>query len=316
MESDPNPSAWNQYINPRDCTQGLCSTFCPQWCTYINFSPPPISYEQFLNDGVASNPNLSPLVIAIFGIFATAFLLAAYYTLVSKYCANDTTNEAASETGRSDIILDVNSPERGDQDDSFALESSTAGLDDALIKKIGFFKLKKHQNGFKINGTDCSICLGEFNEDESLRLLPKCNHTFHVVCIDRWLKSHSNCPLCRAKIIVPTTQQPDHHVVVMNLDRFTSNVGSAEGNVVVDDHREEVSVSISSHHPNWFSATDIVLRISRDGEEEEGNYDLENGNREKLVDLKRSFSSGALVLGTQGRTRRSLNICPSLNLYT
>ncbi|EFH44290.1 hypothetical protein ARALYDRAFT_354960 [Arabidopsis lyrata subsp. lyrata] len=285
------------------------SGFRLKFC-YINFSPPPISYEQFLNDGVSSNPNLSPLVIAIFGIFATAFLLAAYYTLVSKYCANDATNEAASETGRSDIILDVNSPESGDQDDLFSHESSNAGLDDALIKKIGFFKLKKHQNGFKIKGTDCSICLGEFNEDESLRLLPKCNHTFHVVCIDRWLKSHSNCPLCRTKIIIPTTQQPDHHVVVMNLDRFTSNVGSAEGNVVVVDHREEVSVSISSHHPRRFSAADIVLGIRRGGEEEEENYDLENGNREKLVDLKRSFSSGELVLGTQGRTRRSLNLCP------
>ncbi|KAL1200655.1 putative RING-H2 finger protein ATL53 [Cardamine amara subsp. amara] len=312
MESDPNPNAWSQYINPRDCSQGLCSTFCPQWCSYINFiSPPPISYEQLLNDGVSSNTNLSPLVIAIIGIFATAFLLAAYYSLVSKYCANDTINEAASETGRSDIILDVDSPESQDQDDDpFAHESSNTGLDDALIKKIGCFKLKKHQIGLKINGTDCSICLGEFNEDESLRLLPKCNHIFHVVCIDRWLKSHSNCPLCRAKIIVPTTQEPDHRVVVMNLDRFTSNVGSAEGNVIVVDHREEVSVSISSHHPRRFSAADIVLRISRNGEEEEESYDLENGNRVKPVDLKRSFSSDGLVLGTQARSMRSSNLLP------
>lgn len=312
MESDPNPNALNQYINPRDCTQGICSTFCPQWCSYINFlSPPPISYEQLLNDGVSSNPTLSPLVLAIIGIFATAFLLATYYTLVSKYCSNDSNDESASETGRSDLIIDVNSPESQDQDDPFAHESSNAGLDDALIKKIGFFKLKKHQNVLKINGTDCSICLGEFNEDESLRLLPKCNHTFHVVCIDRWLKSHSNCPLCRAKIIVPTTQETDHRFVVMNLDRFTSNVGSAEGNVIVLDNRQEVSVSVSSHHPRRFSAADIVLRMSGDREEEEESYDLENENRVKrLVDLKRSFSSGGLVRGTQGRTRRSLNLLP------
>ncbi|VVB12659.1 unnamed protein product [Arabis nemorensis] len=309
MESDPNSNA----LNPRDCTQGICSTFCPQWCSYINFlSPPPISYEQFLNDGVSSNPNLSPLVLAIIGIFATAFLLATYYTLVSKYCSNDTSDEASSEMGRSDQILDVNSPESQHQDDSYAHESSNAGLDDALIKKIGFFKLKKHQNGLKINGTDCSICLGEFNEEESLRLLPKCNHIFHVICIDRWLKSHSNCPLCRAKIIVPTTQEPDHRLVVINLDRFTSNVGSREGNVVVVDHREEVSDLVSSHHPRRFSAADIVMRMSRDGEEEEETYDLENGNRVKrLIGLKRSFSSGRLILGTQGRTRRSLSLLPS-----
>ncbi|CAH2078721.1 unnamed protein product [Thlaspi arvense] len=305
MESDPNPNSLNQYINPRDCTQGFCSTFCPQWCSYINFSPPPISYEQLLNDGVSSNPNVSPLAIAIIGILGSAFLLATYYTLVSKYCATNTNDEATSETGRSDLILDVNSPESQHQDDPFAHASSNAGLDDALIKKIGSFRLKKHQKGLKINGMDCSICLGEFNEDESLRLLPKCNHIFHVVCIDRWLKSHSNCPLCRSKIIVPTTQEPDHLSVVMNLDRFTSNVGPAEGNIIVLDHRDEVIVPISSHHPRRFSAADIVLPTSRDGEEEEESYDLESGNRLKLENLKRSFSSGGLVLGTQGRTNRS-----------
>ncbi|KAF8051938.1 hypothetical protein N665_1641s0003 [Sinapis alba] len=306
MESDPNPNALNQYINPRDCTQGFCSTFCPQWCSYIKLSPPPLSYEQLLNDGVSSNPSVSPLLIAIIGILGSAFLLATYYTLVSKHCATDTNDGAASDMGRSDLIIDVNSPESQDHDNPFAHEPSNAGLDDAVIKKIGFFKLKKHQNGLKINVTDCSICLGEFNEDESLRLLPNCNHIFHVVCIDRWLNSHSNCPLCRGKIIVPTTQETDHVFVVMNLDRFTSNAGPVEGNVMVLDPREEVSVSVSSHHPRRFSAADIVMWMSRDGEEEERSYDLENRNRVKLVDyLKRSFSSGGLILGTQGRIRRS-----------
>lgn len=305
MESDPNPNALNQYINPRDCTQGFCSTFCPQWCSYIKLSPPPLSYE-LLNDGVSSNPSVSPLLIAIIGILGSAFLLATYYTLVSKHCATDTNDGAASDTGRSDLIIDVNSLESQDHDNPFAHESSNAGLDDAMIKKIGFFKLKKHQNGLKINVTDCSICLGEFNEDESLRLLPNCNHIFHVVCIDRWLTSHSNCPLCRGKIIVPTTQETDHVFVVMNLDRFTSSSGPVEGNVMVLDPREEVSVSVSSHHPRRFSAADIVMWMSRDGEEDERSYDLENGNRVKLVDyFKRSLSSGGLVLGAQGRTRRS-----------
>lgn len=52
-----------------------------------------------------------------------------------------------------------------------------------------------------VDGTDCSVCLGEFREEESLRLLPKCSHAFHVQCIDTWLRSHSNCPLCRANIV-------------------------------------------------------------------------------------------------------------------
>ena len=45
--------------------------------------------------------------------------------------------------------------------------------------------------------TECVICLSEFVPGERLRFLPKCNHGFHVRCIDKWLKSHSSCPKCR-----------------------------------------------------------------------------------------------------------------------
>ncbi|GLU13261.1 hypothetical protein SLE2022_299040 [Rubroshorea leprosula] len=49
--------------------------------------------------------------------------------------------------------------------------------------------------------TECIICLSEFESGGSLRLLPKCNHGFHVGCIDKWLKSHSSCPKCRQCLI-------------------------------------------------------------------------------------------------------------------
>ncbi|OIW00462.1 hypothetical protein TanjilG_05812 [Lupinus angustifolius] len=45
--------------------------------------------------------------------------------------------------------------------------------------------------------TECVICLSEFTKDEKVRILPECNHLFHVPCIDKWLSSHSSCPKCR-----------------------------------------------------------------------------------------------------------------------
>lgn len=45
--------------------------------------------------------------------------------------------------------------------------------------------------------TDCPICLAEFVEGEKMRILPNCNHGFHVECIDKWFVSHSSCPMCR-----------------------------------------------------------------------------------------------------------------------
>ncbi|GMY25696.1 RING-H2 finger protein ATL74-like [Fagus crenata] len=56
-----------------------------------------------------------------------------------------------------------------------------------------------------IKGTECPICLGEFEDGEKVRILPKCNHGFHVECIDTWLLSHSSCPNCRHSLLEHTT---------------------------------------------------------------------------------------------------------------
>ncbi|QCE15265.1 RING-H2 finger protein ATL78-like [Vigna unguiculata] len=49
--------------------------------------------------------------------------------------------------------------------------------------------------------SECVICLSEFTSGEKVRILPKCNHGFHVRCIDMWLSSHSSCPKCRHCLI-------------------------------------------------------------------------------------------------------------------
>jgi hypothetical protein len=44
---------------------------------------------------------------------------------------------------------------------------------------------------------NCSICLDKYDEKQLTRILP-CKHSFHVFCIDEWLKkSNSFCPICR-----------------------------------------------------------------------------------------------------------------------
>ncbi|KAK7282434.1 hypothetical protein RIF29_11200 [Crotalaria pallida] len=59
-----------------------------------------------------------------------------------------------------------------------------------------------------IAATECPICLGEFVDGEKVRVLPKCNHGFHVRCIDTWLLSHSSCPTCRQSLLeLPTISE-------------------------------------------------------------------------------------------------------------
>ncbi|XP_004492686.1 putative RING-H2 finger protein ATL71 [Cicer arietinum] len=58
--------------------------------------------------------------------------------------------------------------------------------------------LKFNQEAFSsIEDTQCVICLADYKEREVLRIMPKCGHTFHLSCIDIWLRKQSTCPVCR-----------------------------------------------------------------------------------------------------------------------
>ncbi|KAF8101678.1 hypothetical protein N665_0201s0005 [Sinapis alba] len=50
-------------------------------------------------------------------------------------------------------------------------------------------------------GVECAVCLCEFEDEETLRLMPPCCHVFHADCVDVWLSEHSTCPLCRADLL-------------------------------------------------------------------------------------------------------------------
>ncbi|KAI3920350.1 hypothetical protein MKX01_000689 [Papaver californicum] len=192
MGSVGRPQGLVPYENVRDCSQGFCSFSCPQWCYIIFPPPPPFGFS----DDDSSGTNFSPLVIAIIGILASAFLLVSYYTVISKYCRNLGSSNTRTNSDQNNNESNENQEQANNQE---PWQIPNAGLDEALIKTITVCKYSK-RDGF-IDGTDCSVCLSEFQEDESLRLLPKCSHAFHLSCIDAWLKSHANCPLCRANIV-------------------------------------------------------------------------------------------------------------------
>ncbi|KAM0953305.1 putative transcription factor C2H2 family [Dioscorea sansibarensis] len=61
---------------------------------------------------------------------------------------------------------------------------------------------------------ECPVCLSTFMDGEQLRLLPHCQHSFHVSCIDMWLNSHSSCPVCRTNVLPTSPQLPTIDVTV------------------------------------------------------------------------------------------------------
>ncbi|WZZ75284.1 hypothetical protein YC2023_086654 [Brassica napus] len=72
-------------------------------------------------------------------------------------------------------------------------------------------KQKKNEEEEKIC---CSICLVDYEAEDAVTHLPRCNHLFHINCIEPWLLSgHLTCPLCRSfqeqqNTAVPTKMSP------------------------------------------------------------------------------------------------------------
>lgn len=50
------------------------------------------------------------------------------------------------------------------------------------------------------NEYKCLICMDIIRKNDVVRRLNKCNHVFHVGCIDKWFEQKITCPTCRQDI--------------------------------------------------------------------------------------------------------------------
>lgn len=93
--------------------------------------------------------------------------------------------------------------------------------------------------------TECVICLSDFGPGERVRVLPNCNHGFHVRCIDKWLNSHSSCPTCRQCLI-----ETCHKIVEWNL-ATTSTAGA-----IPETPQQEVARIESLQHEGFIRSNE------------------------------------------------------------
>ncbi|KAK1610383.1 hypothetical protein QYE76_034056 [Lolium multiflorum] len=92
------------------------------------------------------------------------------------------------------------SPEHGSGDvEERPLRQAYAASTAADFPALVYSRSVKHNlAGAGEEAATCSVCLGEFQLGETVRLLPVCLHLYHAECIDPWLEAHSTCPLCRS----------------------------------------------------------------------------------------------------------------------
>lgn len=165
-------------------------------------APPPPRYSYV--DNSKTNLPILPIFALLFFFLAGFLVLICFLALVRKYHLN-----LNNIRGRNSPDLDQNedfiNENRGPEFVHPIWFINSVGLQQSVIDSIAIFKYKR--DDALTEGTECSVCLGEFEEDESLRLLPNCSHAFHTPCIDTWLRSHKNCPMCRAPVVLDTTHR-------------------------------------------------------------------------------------------------------------
>ncbi|KAH6762574.1 RING/U-box superfamily protein [Perilla frutescens var. hirtella] len=151
-----------------------------------------------------NNPNsmyarFSPSMAVIIAVLVAALFFMGFFSIYIRHCY-DASGVTGSVAGRG---LSMRARRA----------AAARGLDASVIETFPTFsysEVKDHKIGK--GALECAVCLNEFEDDETLRLLPKCDHVFHPECIDAWLESHVTCPVCRANLAPQPAGEPDETI--------------------------------------------------------------------------------------------------------
>ncbi|KFK36035.1 hypothetical protein AALP_AA4G069500 [Arabis alpina] len=146
----------------------------------VSPSPPLITHENNLNGNVLML--LSILICGIICCLGLHYIIRCAFRRTSSFMISEPISSPSTPKG-----------------------SSNKGISKKALKMfpVVSYSTKMNLSGL---GEECVICLSDFVSGEKLRLLPKCNHGFHVRCIDKWLQQHLTCPKCR-HCLVETCQK-------------------------------------------------------------------------------------------------------------
>ncbi|XP_015085384.1 RING-H2 finger protein ATL54-like [Solanum pennellii] len=215
LDNSTGKTCNSYYCNPKENLSPICPISCMYICYPICSFPlfseiePPLPPNFFTPKVPVSQSPHKPIIsislIILFSVLATSFFLFCCFVVYRIHKARilSRPQEPVEEEEFGDIVdEDIHGP----MVDHPIWYIRTVGLQPSIISAITICKYKTEEG--IIEGTDCSVCLCEFQEDETLRILPNCNHAFHIPCIDTWLRSHTNCPMCRAGIVIAPAADP------------------------------------------------------------------------------------------------------------
>uniref|UniRef100_A0A7C9A688 RING-type E3 ubiquitin transferase n=1 Tax=Opuntia streptacantha TaxID=393608 RepID=A0A7C9A688_OPUST len=275
-----------------------CLPICPSICHYsLAFLSPPDPLPQ-PNKPLQPHKNLSPLLISMLIILASAFLLITFYAIYTKLYSQFYNPHSQTRPRRTRDDRLAQDYARTEVFHS-AWYITTVGLSPSLINTIAVIKYTK-ENSRAVECTDCAVCLAEFEGGEELRILPKCNHAFHVPCIDTWLKSHINCPLCRAPVVAP--DHLDQTVQIAAPPSAAAGAAAGEVRINIAETEENMGNSGSDNcvENKELRGVSYENNINNKGCGSSSSSSQRCGLERGAVDLvSRSFSCGAKIFSSR-----------------
>ncbi|KAK4348528.1 hypothetical protein RND71_031283 [Anisodus tanguticus] len=155
--------------------------------------------EQHHNRGLEINP----VLVGLLGVIAGAIIVVILHFVIVTWCKNSTSPDPPEQNTTTIPVSQGQNRSRANA--QHEMSSSTGrGTSNSMVQLIVLSRYKYNKNSKE---EMCSICLGELMEGDEVRVLPQCMHIFHVPCIDVWLRSHRNCPLCRADTVTAPPQR-------------------------------------------------------------------------------------------------------------
>ncbi|CAN4094517.1 unnamed protein product [Withania somnifera] len=150
--------------------------------------------------------NLPSLYCALIIVGTAVFLLGFYNFILTRWCnENNPTNQSIEH-------------------------NSIQAPNNLNVNIVSSFRYKKEELGGihqEKNGEyECVVCLSDLGEGEEVKQLPICRHSFHASCIDMWLYSHLDCPLCRSPV----------KLSVLHRSSFTRQEESSRDGLIVQDN--------------------------------------------------------------------------------